>query len=77
MSHSLGSYPPGTWAGDPSAPWNEEEPPPCCGDCDRYCPLGTDETHGICELRARGHSLRRAADVAAVRSDDDACDGFR
>ena len=29
----MDNYPPGTWGGDPRAPWNEPEPPECpnCG----------------------------------------------
>lgn len=26
-----GNYPPGTWGGDPRAPWNEPDPPECPG----------------------------------------------
>ena len=45
------NYPMSTWAGDPSAPWNAEEPPDC--------PLA-------CELREDGFEgclLRHACDV--------------
>lgn len=50
-----GNYPPGTWTGDPNAPWNQPEGGPCGSGCTHYaeCPCGErfyciayDEWHG-------------------------------
>jgi len=35
----MDNYPPGTWAGDPTAPWNQTAPEVVCGACDHI----TDE----------------------------------
>lgn len=39
-SETISNYPPGTWAGDPRAPWNQEDPADApvtrCADCAEY-----------------------------------------
>lgn len=39
------NYPPGTWAGDPNAPWNQEEPIGC-SECRHW--RSDDGEYGIC-----------------------------
>lgn len=30
------NYPDGTWDGDPLAPWNRQDPPQQCDECDEW-----------------------------------------
>lgn len=39
------NYPPGTWEGDPRAPWNQEDPI-CCSECVYW--FSDDGEQGIC-----------------------------
>ena len=61
MSYSMGAYPPGTHAGDPRAPWNEEDAP-TCASCRMWRPY-PDEEHGLC-LSFAGANLRRLREAA-------------
>lgn len=45
--HSGWNLPPGCYEGDPNAPWNQEEPEPCC-ECRWFKP--TDGDDGVCGL---------------------------
>lgn len=59
MSYSMGAYPPGTHAGDPRAPWNEEDAA-VCATCSMWTAL--DDERGMCSRLATGWlcHLRRA-----------------
>lgn len=63
MSYSMGAYPPGTWEGDPRAPWNQEDEP-TCGSCVRFAPILAGTT-GVCLRR-----LRHYADMASFEAID-------
>lgn len=41
------NLPPGCFDGDPNAPWNQEEPEPCC-ECRWFKPADGDD--GVCGL---------------------------
>ncbi len=45
--HSGWNLPPGCFEGDPNAPWNREEPEPCC-ECRWFNPADGDD--GVCVL---------------------------
>lgn len=67
MSCSMGDYPPGTWAGDPRAPWNERDADVCA-----TCALWA-ETYG-----GRGLCLRAARyvldGIREAKDDDELLD---
>ena len=64
----MGDYPPGTWAGDPMAPWNRESDVEdrWCGDCKWFL---ADETGCVCARL--GQPI-----LDEVDPDDDACDFY-
>ena len=73
----MGDYPPGTWAGDPRAPWNEEDAPRC-GDCASFAPV-LDGSVGVCLARLRRFDAMdtfEALDVSARDADEDVCEDF-
>ena len=66
MGYQMGAYPPGTHAGDPNAPWNEEAPRDC-RHCEHWWELPGEEV-GLCLAFAQDYlgGLREAADDEAL-----------
>ena len=70
---SLGAYPPGTHAGDPSAPWNEDDGGPC-EDCRHYAAIGGEhEDEGVCLFRAEDYRELREQVWRCVVGHRDSC----
>lgn len=84
------NLPPGCFEGDPNAPWNQEEPEPCC-ECRWFKP--TDGDDGVCGLELEvaianeelaGKSMADAANKAVdwaldhlKDGDEIACEHFK
>lgn len=62
-----GNYPPGTWAGDPNAPWNKPECAVCSDDCVYY---------RLCDCGEHAYCIAND-EFYRVEDDDMECPSFR
>ena len=70
----MSNYPPGTWEGDPRAPWNEPDPweGRTCGEC-RFGSYSSDRSIFVCTFQVLEHG---SGEVELIEPEAAACEAF-